>query len=219
MAREGQDEMTTDEHTAEPAGTRGRPPSTTREEVARVALELFVRNGFEETTVDDIAEEIGISRRTLFRYYASKNDMVWGDFDWVLGRLREAFEDSPEGEPLMATLRRAVVESNRYDAPTEEELRIRMTLITTVPALQAHSMLRYAAWRGVVADFAAERLRTRSDELVPQVVAHTALAVSMAAFVRWVHEPSASLEANIEEAFDVIAAGLAVDEHGGLATG
>ena len=43
-----------------------------------------------------------------------------------------------------------------------------MTLITTVPALQAHSMLRYAAWRAVVAEFVAQRLGDEPDDLVPR---------------------------------------------------
>ncbi|MGO9891485.1 MAG: TetR family transcriptional regulator, partial [Solirubrobacteraceae bacterium] len=57
----------------------GRPPGTSRRAVTRTALELFGDRGFEETTVDDIADALGVSRRTLFRYFASKNDMVWGD--------------------------------------------------------------------------------------------------------------------------------------------
>ena len=66
---------------------RGRPASTTREDVARAALELFARHGYDETTVDDIAAAVGISRRTFFRYYESKPDVVWGEFDAELVRL------------------------------------------------------------------------------------------------------------------------------------
>ncbi|MBV8218290.1 MAG: TetR family transcriptional regulator, partial [Solirubrobacterales bacterium] len=49
----------------------GRPPGTSRRAVSRTALEMFAERGFEETTVDDIAEALGVSRRTLFRYFAS----------------------------------------------------------------------------------------------------------------------------------------------------
>ncbi|MCQ0020665.1 TetR family transcriptional regulator [Actinomadura madurae] len=56
----------------------GRRPRTSRGELERVALRLFAERGFEETTVDDIASAAGIGRRTFFRYYGSKNDVVWG---------------------------------------------------------------------------------------------------------------------------------------------
>lgn len=171
---------------------------------------MFASRGFDETTVDDVAAAIGVGRRTLFRYYASKNDIVWGDFDWVLDRLRRHLDEGAADEPVMDVLGRAVVASNRYDAADLPELRIRMTLITSVPALQAHSMLRYAAWRGVVADFVAARLGVPPDDLVPQVVAYTALGTSMAAFVSWVRDPAADLEATLSLAFGLLGDGLAL---------
>lgn len=190
---------------------RGRPPSTTHERVARVALELFAARGFDATTMEDIATAVGVHRRSLFRYFASKNDIVWGDFDRVLGRLRDLLAEADEREPLMAALGRAVVASNHYAPAQLPELRIRMTLITTVPSLQAHSMLRYAAWRAVVARFAATRLGVEEDALVPQAVGYAALGASTAAFAHWVAHPGADLEALLEEAYALVAAGFALD--------
>ncbi len=63
---------------------RQTPDAPPTSEIAAVALELFAERGFEETTVEDIAAAVGVGRRTLFRYFPSKNDMVWGDFDRVL---------------------------------------------------------------------------------------------------------------------------------------
>jgi mycofactocin system transcriptional regulator len=174
-----------------------------------VALDLFARDGFDETTLSDVAAALGISRRTLFRYFPSKNDMVWGDFDWVLDRLRAYLAETSPDEPLMAALARAVVASNHYESDQLPELRIRMTLITTVPALQAHSMLRYAAWRAVIADFVAERLGRQADDLVAQTTAHAALGTSMAAFVRWVDNPDDDLEQNLREAYRLLATSFA----------
>lgn len=187
--------------------SRGRPRSVTHAQISAVALDLFARHGFDETTVDDIADAIGISRRTLFRYFPSKNDMVWGDFDWVLGRLRGYLAERPSEEPLLTAMSEAVIASNSYDAEQLPELRIRMTLITTVPALQAHSMLRYAAWRAVIAEFVAERLGQQPDEIVPQAIGHAALGSSMAAFVRWVDHPEEDLEDNLRSAYGVLAGG------------
>lgn len=193
---------------AEPRpATRGRPPSTTPEQIGRVALELFAARGFEETTVDDIALALGVGRRTVFRYFPSKNDMVWGDFDAVLRRLRADLEAVDPGVPLMEAIGRAAVSSNRY-APAElPELRLRMTLITAVPALQAHSMLRYAAWRAVIAEYVARRTGRPVDDLVPQTIAHAALGISTAAFSSWVHHPDQDIEANLTAGYASLATG------------
>jgi len=190
-------------------GRPGRPRSTTREEVGRVALELFAANGFERTTLDDIAAAVGIGRRSLFRYFPSKNDMVWGEFELVMDRLRRELEATPERLPLIEAIGRAVVASNSYPDEALPELRIRMTLITTVPALQAHSLLRYAAWRGVIADYVALRLGQAPDDLVPETIAQVALGTAMAAFVRWASHPEDDLERNLEHGFELLAGSFA----------
>jgi mycofactocin system transcriptional regulator len=186
---------------ASQAPLRGRPPSTSRDHLAGIALTLFVRNGFEETTLDDIASEVGVGRRTLFRYFSSKNDLVWGNFDGVLDRLRGELAAADPSEPMMETLGRAVVASNTYEGEALEELRLRMTLITSVPALQAHSMVRYADWRHVVADFVAQRLGVDADDLIPLTVGHMALGASMSAFVRWVSHPDEDLLAHMRTGY------------------
>ena len=186
---------------------RGRPPSTTRERVAEVALELFVQRGFDETTVDDIADALGVGRRTIFRYYASKNDMVWGDFDAVVRRIRADLAAIDPTVPIMEAISQAAVSSNRYAPEQLPELRIRLTLITTVPALQGHSMLRYAEWRSAIADYVANRTGQAPDALIPQAIAHAALGVSMAAFSCWVQDPEQDLEANIATGYAGLASG------------
>lgn len=207
---DSQQGLTAPTHRSRGLAARGRPRSVSHDQITRVALELFAAHGFEATTVEDIAAELGINRRTLFRYFSSKNDMVWGDFDWVLDRLRGQLAETTREEPLMNALARAAVASNHYEADQLPELRIRMTLITSVPALQAHSMLRYADWRAVVAEFVAERLGQRPDDLVPQTIAYAALGASMAAFVRWVQHPNDDLDQNLRRAYALLASGFDV---------
>lgn len=192
----------------------GRPPSTTHAAIEAAAFELFASRGFEQTSIEDIAAAVGVGRRTIFRYFPSKNDIVWGDFDWVNQRLRKLLEESSDEEPLMEALRNAAVLSNHYPDDELPALRLRLTLITTVPALQAHSMLRYASWRAVVAEWAAARLGQDRTDLTPQAIAHVALGASMAAFTRWVENPGEDLERCLEDAYGLLAAGFAVTERG-----
>jgi mycofactocin system transcriptional regulator len=192
-------------------GARGRPPITSRESVARVALDMFVEHGFEETTVDDIAVALGVGRRTVFRYYASKNDMVWGDFDWVLDRLRVDLDSHSDDVSVIDAVAAAAVSSNRYPAAHLPELRARMTLITTVPALQAHSMLRYADWRAVVAQYAAQRRGVDLHDLEPQTLAFAALGTSISAFTMWART-GGDLEDHLVTAYGALSAGFRTDD-------
>jgi mycofactocin system transcriptional regulator len=192
-----------------PGAARGRPPLTSYDQLAKTALTLFVRNGFEETTLDDIASAVGVGRRTLFRYFSSKNDLVWGNFDGVLERLRAELAAADPSEPIIETLGRAVITSNTYEADALEDLRLRMTLITSVPALQAHSMVRYADWRRVVTEFVAERLGHDPDDLIPLTVGHMALGASMSAFVRWVSHPEEDLIAHLRAGYEHLARAFA----------
>lgn len=179
----------------------GRAPVTTHGELSHVALELFFERGFEQTTLDDIVRSAGIGRRTFFRYFASKNDLPWGDFDALLADMRAHLAASAPDGPIMVTLRRAVVEFNRFP---EEELahhRQRMWLLLNVPALVAHATLRYAAWRQVIAEYVARRQGLPVDALRPQAIAWACLGLCLAAYERWLADDDADLLGLLEESF------------------
>lgn len=183
----------------------GRPPVTTAAELERVALELFVRRGFSATTVNDIAAAAGISRRTFFRYYDSKKDVVWGDFDQGLREMDRVLRACGDDMSLRDALRSAVVRFNALPPDAVPAHRQRMTLILHVSDLQAHGTLRYAAWRAVIADFAALRLQTSVDGLMPQLVGHVALSASLAAYEAWLRDETSDLAELLNAAFSAIA--------------
>lgn len=191
------------------AARPGRPAVTSRAELERRALSLFAERGFEATTVDDIAAAAGIGRRTFFRYFASKNDAVWGEFDAGLESLRAHLAAAPADQPLLAALREAVLAFNDFPPGEVGWHRERMALILRVPALQAHSTLRYAAWRAVVAEFAGARLGQPPEALLPQVVAHSTLGAAITAYEQWLRDPDADLAALMDEALSALSGGWA----------
>jgi mycofactocin system transcriptional regulator len=200
--------------TAVPSTSRpgpGRPPTTSRERIAETALALFAERGFERTTLSDIAAAAGVSRRTILRYYDSKNDIVWGTFGEHLDGLRRMLREADPDEPLMDVLRRAIVGFNDYGREQLPALRLRMTLITTVPALQGHSMVRYAEWCDVIAEFVARRLGVDPEDHVPQLIANAALGVAMATYRHWIRNPAVDLIDELDRALALLAAGFGED--------
>lgn len=174
---------------------------TSRAELERVAFTLFARDGFDDTSVDDIAAAAGIGRRTFFRYFPSKADLVWGDFPGLLAGMRSRFHQLPDDVPLMQAIHDAALEFNSVPAEERDAHRQRMTLILTVPTLLANSTLRFREWRAVVAEFAARRLELSPHDLPPVVIGYSALGASLAAYERWLTEPTSDLAALLHEAF------------------
>jgi TetR/AcrR family transcriptional regulator, regulator of mycofactocin system len=193
------------------AGRVGRKRVTSRAELEHVAFDLFDRHGFERTTIDDIALAAGIGRRTFFRYFPSKNDVAWGSFDEELDRMRLRLKAFPPELPLMDALRVAIVDFNTF-APGQIPLhRRRMRLILRTPALQAHSTLRYAAWRQVIDEFAAERIGQLPDALAPRAIGYVALGVAIAAYEQWLEAEDADLRGLLDSAMRQVAAAFGGD--------
>jgi TetR/AcrR family transcriptional regulator, regulator of mycofactocin system len=181
----------------------GRPPVTSRTELEHVALALFFSTGFEATTVEDIARAAGISRRTFFRYYASKNDVAWGDFDEHLARFQAEFDAVPPTVSMASALRECILAFNDFADDELPWLRQRMMLLLRVPALQAHSVLRYVAWCDIVANFVARRTGFGAGTLVPQVIARGALGTAIAAYERWLEHDEAPLRDVLDAALSI----------------
>lgn len=186
----------------------GRPPSTTHAELERIGIGLFWDRGFAETSVDDIAEAAGISRRTFFRYFPSKADVVWADFDVAVDRMRADLAAMPADLDLMDALRRAVVRFNEVPAEQVPHHRRRMWLLLEVPDVIARSTLRYAQWRRAIDEFAARRLDMDPGDLVPRTIGRCALGTALAAYEQWLRDDDADLAELLDEAFHHLAVGF-----------
>lgn len=183
------------------APARGRPVATSHAAIEQAAFTLFERHGFAGTTIDAIAAEVGVGKRTIFRYYPSKNDIPWGQFSRTLERFRDLLESAPPGTPVPEAVHRGIVEFNRFPADARPSHRERMHLILTTPELRAHSVHQYAAWRGVIADYVAARTRSASTDPLPRLAGHVGLALALTAYEVWLDNPVADLIDLLDEAF------------------
>ena len=183
----------------------GRPEATSHAEIEQAAFRLFAERGFEATTLDAIAAQVGVGRRTLFRYYSSKNDIPWGQFDRTLDGFRQILAGMPTDIPLHEAVHRGVLAFNEFPEDAQPPHRDRMRLILQTPALQAHSVLRYGEWRAVIADFVADRLGLSPDDLMPRMVGHVSLALALSSYEQWLASPGASLRSMLRAAMASLA--------------
>jgi mycofactocin system transcriptional regulator len=182
----------------------GRRRSTTRHHITDVAIELFAARGFDQVSVDDVARAAGIARRTLFRYYPSKNAIPWGEFDTHLQHLRDLLDRVDPRVPLGEALRAALLAFNTFDESETVRHRQRMRVILQTAELQAYSMTMYAGWREVIAGFVARRSGVKTTDLMPQTIAWTMLGIALSAYEHWLDDESVSLPEALGEAFDVV---------------
>jgi len=196
---------------AEDGARRGRPPGTSRRELELIALRLFTGQGFDSTTIEQIAAEAGVSKRTFFRYYSSKASVLWSEFDHEVDVIRAELAAVPAGVPMMEAIRRAVVAANHYGPQDVPELRMRMNLIGTVPALQSEAAVHYDAWERAIRDFAATRTGQPADSLYPLTVGRATLAACRAAYDRWSARADADLTFYLDAALAALATGFDPD--------
>ncbi|MGC7101436.1 mycofactocin system transcriptional regulator [Amycolatopsis lurida] len=198
---------------------RGRPVATSHAEIEQAAFRLFAEHGFAGTTIDAIAAEVGVGRRTLFRYYQSKNDIPWGQFDRTLVTFRAILDGQPEDVPVYEAVHRSVVEFNKFPDDAAPPHRDRMRLILTTPELQAHSVLRYTEWRQVIAGFVARRTDCPVHGSLPRTVGHVSLALSLSAYEAWLDDPEVPLTNRLDESMRLLRSYLQTDGGAMLRTG
>lgn len=176
-----------------------------------VALELFAAQGFDETTVDELASAGGVGRRTFFRYFPTKLDVVLGELDEGLAGLVLALAEQPGTDPVAAA-RAAFLTVNRYADGELPALRRRLGLIEDVPELAARATVRYRDWESALAADAARRWDVDATSLRAQVFGRAVVAAMRAVFSAWharTHADADALGALVDEAFDALARGFA----------
>lgn len=188
-------------------GLRERTRVAVREQIADVALDLFDEQGFDETTVDQIASAVDISPRSFFRYFPSKEDVVLGDpmvyGDPIRTRLAEALRSMPVWEALRTGF--DAVDSI-VEADPERALRATRVMIST-PSLRARNTEKHLAWLSALEPLVAEVLTGSEAERHYQARAVTLCALTCldVSSAEWVHRDGAvSSRVLLDEAFAML---------------
>jgi AcrR family transcriptional regulator len=185
-------------------GLRERKKARTRAAIQSHALWLFLQQGYEATTVQQIIEEVEVSESTFFRYFPTKADVVLTDeFDPVIVT---AFREQPPEMSAIQALRAAF--SRAFSQLSDQERdaqRDRMLLVLSVPELRAGMLDQFASAMGLLAEIVAERTKRSSGDLAVRVFAGAVVGAVMAAmfaitdsqgsdFAQTIDESMASIE-------------------------
>jgi AcrR family transcriptional regulator len=185
-------------------GLRGRKKRELKAEIARFGLELFTRHGFRETSIEAIVEPLGVSKRTFFRYFATKEDVVFAWYEELTSELVAALEARPLGEsPLEAvseTLRSLL---HFYDDDPERALGL-LRLSKETPALLGKSYEKRALWERELAKALERRLPKSSTRgLRAQVIVGAALAAFGFGIDHWAESQGKhNVRASLDRAFE-----------------
>jgi AcrR family transcriptional regulator len=178
----------------------GRPIEVDVDGIGRIAVALFIERGFDAVTMDDIAAAGGVSRRTLFRYYPSKSDLVWGGFREYTEPVVEQLRIADPGDDPLAVLRSIYVSAAIIPEELVEVTRQRLLLIDSHPRLYADGQPALLVIRSEFVRFLDRGAVEGTSGLGGQVAAAAILAAGYAGFVWWAHHPDTELQETVDRA-------------------
>jgi AcrR family transcriptional regulator len=179
---------------------------TVRAQIAETAWSVFAERGFDDVTVNQVAEATGISRASFFRYFSSKEEAVFVALEAMGAEIATALEERPPQEPTWEALRRAFDAATPNYASNPARSLARLNLTRETPSLRAHQLERQAQWRNLIGPALALRDGRDPDDVRIEAVVGAALAALDAATERWaLSGGQLDLTAVIDEAFAAIA--------------
>lgn len=187
---------------------RERKKQRTRLDLVAAATALFRERGFEATTIDDIAEQAGCSRRTFFRYFAAKEDVAFGDGLARLDEFRRRLAEDDGSEPDAITALRAALTEQALAFFAEPVDRAPMELWFREPALRRRFLEISEEWEDAATAFLARRHAADPDEDVEAHVMATALCGVVKATLRARVGDEDDVAAALESGFALVEAGL-----------
>jgi AcrR family transcriptional regulator len=186
-------------------GLRDRKKLATRRKLGEVAFRLFTERGFDADGVREIADAADVSVTTLFKYFPSKESLIFDEDDEIEAELMQAVRDRPPGVSIPEALRRYMVQSVTQRDMTPENMAPMYRLIEESPAVAAYARQMWLRFEGALARAIAEEIGAEPDD--PWCMALARFALEMHPFIAQSDDQVAALNA----AFGLL-------EHGWAAT-
>ncbi|MEU6476903.1 helix-turn-helix domain-containing protein [Streptomyces sp. NPDC047017] len=182
-----------------------KPPARTR--LADAAFALFDERGYEQTTVDDIAERAGVGRTTFFRHYRSKEAVIFPDHDRLLELIRDRLATSSHSTALVAVSDAVRLVLLHY-VDEGGLARRRYALTSKVSALRDREIASVARYQRLFREFIAEWMGdpTESASLRAELMAAAVVAAHNHVLRRWLRGESADPVAEVDEAMGEVLA-------------
>lgn len=188
------------ESTQKAAGLRERKKAKNRASIQQHALRLFREQGYEATTIDQIAEAADVSVSTVFRYFHTKEDLVVSDdYDFLFIR---AFRAQPAELSPVEALRRAIYTT--FEDLSPEELRgqhDRDVLMATVPELWAASLGNVTRTMSTITELIAERTGAEPDDMAVRALSGAAFGMMLDVMLRWARSPEQDTAGELDQLF------------------
>ena len=188
-------------------GLRERTRSAMRAEIAATAVNLFITNGFERTTIDDVVAATGVARRTFFRYFENKEDLVLGHLADMGDQICAALAARPAGEPVWTALRRAMDDAKTMFVDDPQRLMAVFQLCQATPSLRARHAEKVGRWHQGISHELGRRMGVDpAHDLRPATYAAAALGALDAVGQAWSGaRRGEDLDGLLDEAFTTFA--------------
>ncbi len=194
-------------------GIRERNRVRTQQQLAEAALDLFLAKGFDETTVDEVAERAGVSRRTFFRYFDSKEAAFFANQEERLESFRVLLEARTAAETALESVQRACLAMARIYAAERAVTLAQQRVVEASRQLKTYDQQLDAQWEEAMFDALLDDNNNDDSRLRARVQAGAILGGVRAVLRAWfAQDGRGDLELMGHRAFAVLSAGMAFTE-------
>jgi AcrR family transcriptional regulator len=193
-----------------PPGLRQRKQQRIRQQLTDAAFRLFTTRGFDATSIDDIVDTVEVSRRTFFRYFGSKEQVVLAWLDQMGKDLRAELARRHADAHAFTALRKVLTTLAQQYAANRKRTFAIAKLIKETPPIRAHHREKLASWeRGFAEELAARFGAHPNREMLPRLIASIGVNTLQIAVETWVAGAGrGNLGAMVDEAFSIVEHGL-----------
>lgn len=165
---------------------RERNKARARAEIAGAALRLFIDRGFDAVTVDEIVSTAGVSRRTFFRYFETKEDALLAEYPELNARLEEALASAPHDRAVDAVRAGLHLMADWYIERSEAVMARSKVIREKSMSVGARNLELLSQWERSVARVIADRTGAEAGDLSPRTAAAMTIGAFRAALTQWV---------------------------------